>query len=416
MEQILHELKRVKDSSSALKVLNEKTKIDLLLTLAGLVRQEKDKIIAENAKDLALLATDDPKYDRLRLTEQQILAMADDIELVATLADPCGQVLEERLRPNGLRIQKISVPLGVVAVIFESRPNVTIDVFTLCFKAGNACVLKGGKEAVHSNQVLVSLIQNALKHHGINEHVLYSLPVDRKATECLLNAVDYIDVCIPRGSQNLINFVREHAKIPVIETGAGIVHTYFDRSGDVANGRLIINNAKTRRVSVCNALDTLIIDRAALEYLPVLVELLQESNVCLYADEPSYDVLHSHYPQQLLHKAKQSDYGIEYLDYKMSIKTVDSVEEAVAHIRHYTSGHSEAIIAEDKQVIDYFLNQVDAAAVYVNASTAFTDGGQFGMGAEIGISTQKLHARGPMGLDALTSYQWVIYGDGQIRT
>ncbi len=308
------------------------------------------------------------------------------------------------------------MPLGVVAVIYESRPNVTIDVFSLCFKTGNACVLKGGKEAHYSNIYLVSLIQKSLETHGISTQAICLLPSDRKAIHALLNAVNLVDVCIPRGSQTLINFVRENAKIPIIETGAGIVHTYFDSSGDADQARLIIDNAKTRRVSVCNALDSLVIHEKRLNELPFLMEPLAEKNVVIFADPQSYQTLESSYPKQLLHKAKPSDFGHEFLSHKMAIKTVGSAEEAVEHIMLYTSGHSEAILAEDQDTINYFLERVDAAAVYVNTSTAFTDGGQFGMGGEIGISTQKLHARGPMSLDSLTSYKWVIWGDGQIRT
>lgn len=415
MNEVITQIKAVKKASYVLSSLSEEQRNRVLLSLAELIRQSVAQIIQENSKDLALMAKDDPKYDRLMLTEQQINAIADDVALVASLPNPVGQILEEKIRPNGLHINKLSVPLGVVAVIYESRPNVTVDVFTLCFKAGNACILKGGKEAEHSNRYLLSLIHRALNLHGIDGNCVYLLPPDREATHQLLGAVNLIDVCIPRGSQALINFVREHAKIPVIETGAGIVHTYFDISGSVEKGRLIINNAKTRRVSVCNALDTLVIHQQCLDKLYALVELLAAQRVALFADEPSYQVLKVAYPSDLLHHAKPEDFGTEFLSHKMSIKTVGSLAEAVEHIMHYTSGHSEAIIAEDNEAIQYFMSHVDAAALYANASTAFTDGGQFGMGAEIGISTQKLHARGPMGLEALTSYKWVVYGDGQIR-
>ncbi|WP_045095158.1 glutamate-5-semialdehyde dehydrogenase [Legionella fallonii] len=412
---MINHLKAVKEASYHLRLLDNSKRVDVLLHLADQLRKACSQIIEENKKDLALMAKEDPMYDRLLLSKERIHAIANDLELVAALPDPLGVNLEERVQPNGLKIEKISVPLGVVAVIYESRPNVTIDVFALCFKSGNACVLKGGKEAHHSNQFLVSLIHRSLREHGLDTHLAYLLPPEREATNRLLNAMNLVDVCIPRGSQSLIQFVREHAKIPVIETGAGIVHTYFHVSGDVEKGRFIINNAKTRRVSVCNALDTLIIDERSLLNLYYLVELLIQNNVELFADDLSYKALDSFYPEKLLHQAKPGDFGHEFLSYKMAIKTVSSVEEAVAHIRQHTSGHSEAIIAADQDVVDYFLDHVDAAAVYVNASTAFTDGGQFGMGAEIGISTQKLHARGPMGLEALTSYKWLIRGDGQIR-
>ncbi|MCL9684345.1 glutamate-5-semialdehyde dehydrogenase [Legionella maioricensis] len=415
MDTLIEQLKAAKETSYRLKLLTKTKRKEVLLSLAAHLRKASHKIIAENQKDLLLMAKDDPRYDRLLLSEERISAIADDVELVASLPDPLGTILEEQLRPNGLRIQKISVPLGVVAVIYESRPNVTIDVFSLCFKTGNACVLKGGKEAYHSNKYLVSLIHQSLQEHHLSKSAVYLLPPEREATHQLLNATKLIDVCIPRGSQSLIQFVREHAKIPVIETGAGIVHIYFDSSGDIEKGRLIINNAKTRRVSVCNALDTLVIDEKSLTHLCFLVELLASKNVEIYADDLSYKALRAAYPESLLHQASPDDFGHEFLSYKMAIKTVSSVEDAVKHIMEYTSGHSEAIIAEDPLAVTYFLDHVDAAAVYVNASTAFTDGGQFGMGAEIGISTQKLHARGPMGLAALTSYKWLIFGDGQIR-
>ena len=416
MGNLIQQIKIVKECTQSLMLSDSVHRQDVLITLAELLRQSAEEILSANAKDLSSILKEDPRYDRLLLTEERIDAIADDVEQVAALPDPCGKLLDVRQLENGLVLNKVSVPLGVVAVIYESRPNVTIDVFALCFKAGNACILKGGKEAVHSNEALVSLIHEALNIHSVTENAVYLLPSDRQAAEVLLNATGYVDVCIPRGSQQLIHFVREHAKIPVIETGAGIVHTYFDSSGDTSKGCLIINNAKTRRVSVCNALDTLIIHRDRLDQLYELVVLLKESRVMLFADEQSFKVLKAFYPGSLLKLAEVSDYGTEFLDYKMSVKTVDSVIDAVAHIKKYSSGHSEAIIAEDVQVIDYFLNQVDAAVVYANASTAFTDGGQFGLGAEIGISTQKLHARGPMGLEALTSYKWLVYGDGQIRT
>lgn len=415
MENIRQQLKAVQQASHQLRTMNDDKKRALLFKLASNLRLHCQALIAENSKDLACMSVTEPNYDRLLLSAQRIEGIANDLETIATLPSPLGLILEERIRPNGLKIKKIVVPIGVVAVIYESRPNVTMDVFALCFKTGNACVLKGGKEAYHSNRFLVRLIQDSLSELAIDNSIVYLLPPEREATQTLLQATGLIDVCIPRGSQALINFVRANAKVPVIETGAGIVHNYFDISGDLAKGRLIINNAKTRRVSVCNALDTLVIHEASLDKLVALVELLSEKKVELFADERSYQVLKSQYPKELLHKAKTADFGQEFLSLKMSIKTVDSIEDAINHIRQYSSGHSEAIIAEDQQAIEYFLNQIDAAAVYVNASTAFTDGGEFGMGAEIGISTQKLHARGPMGLDALTSYKWLIFGEGQIR-
>lgn len=415
MEEVVLQLKKVKEASSTLLALSANERKAVLLRLAELLQQRATQLVIVNRKDCNLMAKTDPKYDRLVLTEQQVISLAEDVKKVAELPDTLGNVLAERVMPNGLKIQKIAVPIGVVAVVYESRPNVTVDVFALCFKAGNACVLKGGKEAKHSNEFILSLIDQVLKEQGINPHVVYLLPSERAALQVILHATELIDVCIPRGSQSLINAVREEAKIPVIETGAGIVHTYFDVSGDVQKAKLIIHNAKTRKVSVCNALDTLIIHKQCLSSLPLLVELLAERKVVLYADEPSYKILHKAYPEDLLKHAKSTDFGMEFLSLKLSIKTADSIEEACRHIKQYGSGHSEAIITEDAESTTYFLATVDAAAVYVNASTAFTDGGQFGMGAEIGISTQKLHARGPMGLEALTSYKWVIYGDGQVR-
>jgi glutamate-5-semialdehyde dehydrogenase len=415
MRDVAQQLKKVKQASRTLSSLTEEKRNQVLVTLSQLLREHSAQIIEANQKDLAGMDEKCPKYARLGLSEQQIGALADDLLRVVALEQPTGKVLEEKSMPNGLKIQKVAVPLGVVAVIYEARPNVTVDVFALCFKAGNAVVLKGGKEAQHSNAYLASLIHQALHAHELAKEVAVLLPPERELLYGLLNAVGLVDVCIPRGSQALIEFVRDQAKIPVIETGAGIVHTYFDQSADLERARPVLLNAKTRRVSVCNALDTLIIHQQRLNELPSLVAPLALKDVELFADDLSYDALVSFYPQNLLHKAQESDFGVEFLDYKMSIKTVDCVEAAVQHIMHFTSGHSEAILAEDQKTIDYFLEQVDAAALYVNTSTAFTDGGQFGMGAEIGISTQKLHARGPMGLQALTSYKWIVYGQGQIR-
>lgn len=414
MEQVTAALKKTKDASRALAVMEEPLRLAVLQALAAELKASVDDILRENEKDLAAMPKDDPRYDRLLLNRDRVMALAEDVLKVAALPSPLGKTLEETTRPNGLRLKKISVPLGVAGVIYEARPNVTVDVFALCFKAGNACALKGGKEAQHSNRVLVDAIHRALKKNNVNTDTVYLLPPDREATTVLLNAVGLIDVCIPRGSQGLIDHVRDHARVPVIETGAGIVHTYFDASGDLEKGKAIINNAKTRRVSVCNALDTLVIHQSRLADLAALATPLAASNVEIFADSAAYQKLGS-YPASLLHKATPEDFGREFLSYKMSVKTVASVEEAVEHIMHYTSHHSEAIIAEDAKTIDYFMKNVDAAAVYANTSTAFTDGGQFGMGAEIGISTQKLHARGPMGLEALTSYKWLVYGDGQIR-
>jgi glutamate-5-semialdehyde dehydrogenase len=415
MNAFLKALKKVKDSSFIIANLKEEKRNKCLLALAESLQSSSSTIIKENNKDLALMDKYDPKYDRLLLSEARINAIAEDVIKIASLPTVLNTCLEESIRPNGLKIQKVAVPLGVVAVIYESRPNVTIDVFALCFKTGNACVLKGGKEAWHTNRYLVDLIEATLLAAGLPKQSCYLLPAERKAALELLSATGYVDVCIPRGSQSLINFVRANAKIPVIETGAGIVHTYFDVSGNAKKGSLIILNAKTRRVSVCNALDTLLIHENSLSLLPQLVESLSAHNVEIFADLASYTILESVYPKHLLSVAEEPDFGHEFLDYKMAIKTVESLNDALAHIQKYSSGHSEAIIADDKETISTFIKNIDAAAVYVNASTAFTDGGEFGMGAEIGISTQKLHARGPMGMQALTSYKWVVWGEGQIR-
>jgi len=412
---ITAELQKTKQAGYLLAQLDDARRNSLLQTLANKLRDNYEDILAENAKDTAKMSIENPIYDRLLLTKERIFEIAKNIEAVIALPSVLNKKIAEKTMPNGLRIEKITVPIGVIGIIYESRPNVTIDVFTLCFKTGNACVLKGGKEAEHSNKILIAFIHKALLEHHIDPHVVYLLPSDRQNTQLLLTATGLVDVCIPRGSQNLINFVRENAKIPVIETGAGIVHLYFDASGDISKGQLIINNSKTRRISVCNALDCLIIHANRLNDLFSLVEPMLNHNVEIFADNASYAALEKNYPKDLLHHAEPKDFGQEFLAYKLAIKTVSSAEQAVQHIMQHTSGHSEGIIAEDPKIIGYFLNHIDAAVVYINASTAFTDGGEFGMGAEIGISTQKLHARGPMGLDALTSYKWIVHGDGQIR-
>jgi len=388
----------------------------VLAELAAEAIAQTDYLLHENQKDLDRMDSADPKYDRLKLTAQRIKDIAADILNVAALQSPLGEVLSDTTRPNGLHISKISVPLGVVGVIYEARPNVTFDVFALCFKTGNICILKGGSDADFSNRAIISVIHKVLAKHHINVNAATLLPVEREATEALLNAIGYVDVLIPRGSQSLINYVRNNSKVPVIETGAGIVHAYFDEFADRDKGIQIIFNSKTRRVSVCNSLDCLIIHSNRLTDLISIAAKLAEKEVELFADEAAYNTLIGHYPAQLLHKAQPEHFGTEFLSLKMAVKTVDSLDEALDHIAQYSSKHSEAIISEDMERIETFLNRVDAAAVYANASTAFTDGAQFGLGAEIGISTQKLHARGPMGLHELTSYKWVVKGNGQIRT
>ncbi len=412
---IIQQLALTQKASRALALLEVHIINTILLQIADEAEKQTAHLLAENQKDLNLMDAADPKYDRLKLTESRIKGIADDIRNVATLDYPIGITLLEKTLPNQLHISKVTVPLGVVGVIYESRPNVTFDVFSLCLKSGNACVLKGSRDAANSNQAITKLIGDILVANNINPNLLCLMPPDREATEVLLKAVGYIDVLIPRGSQGLIDYVRENAKVPVIETGAGIVHTYFDASGDLQKGIAIIDNAKTRRVSVCNALDCLIIHQSRLADLPALALPLAEKGVTIYADASAYQALLPSYPSELLQQVDEAAYGTEFLSLKMSIKTVADLAEALEHIATYSSKHSEAIIAEDQTAINTFLKSVDAAAVYANASTAFTDGAQFGMGAEIGISTQKIHARGPMGLAELTSYKWVVRGDGQVR-
>ena len=372
-------------------------------------------LLAENQKDLDLMDSSDPKYDRLKLTAGRIQDIAEEISNIAGFDNPLGHILSEKIMPNGLHISRVKVPLGVVGVIYEARPNVTFDVFALCVKSGNVCILKGGSDAENSNKAIISVIHGVLNKYGIDENVAVLLPSEREATDALLNAIGYVDVLIPRGSQKLIDHVRNNSKVPVIETGAGIVHAYFDEFGDLQKGAAIILNAKTRRVSVCNALDCLLVHYTRLKDMPKLVKPLGDKEVILYADETAYMILEGHYPKEYLQHAKPEHFGTEFLSMMMAVKIVDGFEEAMEHIAEYSSKHSEAIISEDTYRIEAFLNQVDAAAVYVNASTAFTDGAQFGLGAEIGISTQKLHARGPMGLQELTSYKWLVRGDGQTR-
>lgn len=392
-------------------------KIDaVLIDLSEDLVSNADEILLANGKDLAKMPIDDPKYDRLKLTVERIKNIALDVQNVAKLINPLGDVLTDKTLDNKLQIKKIRVPLGVIGVIYEARPNVTVDVFSLCFKTGNVAVLKGGSDAEFSNLAITKIIHQTLSNHKINTDVLTLLPADRMATEALLTATGFVDVLIPRGSQSLINYVRENSKIPVIETGAGIVHTYFDESGDLQKGKAIILNAKTRRVSVCNALDCVLLHENRLADLPELLSPLAEKEVELFADEKSYEILANSYPTSLLNKALPEHFGTEFLSLKLAVKVVSDLDKALDHIANYSSKHSEAIISEDAKNITKFLNEVDAAAVYANTSTAFTDGAQFGLGAEIGISTQKLHARGPMGLEELTSYKWVISGNGQTRS
>lgn len=404
--------KTVKTASRILITADNAAIEKTLATLVKISHLEIPFILSENAKDLALMDINDPKYDRLKLTEERIKAICGELTQVKNLPSPLDKILEEKILPNGLSLKKISVPLGVLGVIYEARPNVTFDVFALALKSGNGLILKGGSDADHSNRAIMSLIHQALEENGLPKEAFQLLPADREATKALLEAVPYVDVIIPRGSQGLIDFVRQHSKVPVIETGAGIVHAFFDESADTEKGKAIIFNSKTRRPSVCNSLDCLIIHRNRLKDLPELLSNLFSAGVSVFADKDSYPIISEH---PLVEKADEAHFGTEFLSLKLSIKTVSNLVEAMDHIATYSSRHSEAIISEDQSNIDLFLKNVDAAAVYANASTAFTDGNQFGLGAEIGISTQKLHARGPMALNELTSYKWVIRGDGQIR-
>ncbi|MFW0714477.1 glutamate-5-semialdehyde dehydrogenase [Pedobacter sp. N23S346] len=397
-------------------IILSKEKVNAVLSdLAEALVNNTASILLENEKDLAKMPIEDPKYDRLKLTATRIVDIANDVRNVGNLISPLNEVLSEKILENGLDLKKIRVPLGVVGVIYEARPNVTADVFSLCFKTGNVAVLKGGSDAEFSNLAITKVIHGVLAAHNINLDVLTLLPAERAATEALLKARGFVDVLIPRGSQSLITYVREHSKIPVIETGAGIVHTYFDESGDLEKGKAIIFNAKTRRVSVCNSLDCVLIHEQRLGDLAELLSPLADGKVELFADERSFNILESSYPSNLLNLAQTEHFGIEFLSLKLAVKIVENLDEALDHIAVHSSKHSEAIISENAEHITRFLNNVDAAAVYANASTGFTDGAQFGLGAEIGISTQKLHARGPMGLEELTSYKWVVRGDGQVR-
>ncbi|MGI4739150.1 MAG: glutamate-5-semialdehyde dehydrogenase [Janthinobacterium lividum] len=402
-------------ASRALATVPAATTDAFLRDLADALLAHTDAVLAANAQDLARMPDTDPRHDRLRLTPERLAAIAQDLRSVAALPSPLGATLSEKTLPNGLRLSKVRVPLGVVGIIYEARPNVTFDSLALCLKTGNACLLKGGSDAAASNAALLEVAGPVLLRHGLPLAAATLLPPERAATEALLLAVGLVDVVIPRGSQGLINYVRQHARVPVIETGAGVVHTYFDETGDLTQGAAIVANAKTRRVSVCNSLDCLLVHESRLADLPTLVAPLAAAQVQLFADAPALTALAGTYPPALVEEATEEHFGTEFLDYKLAIKTVSDLDAALDHIARHGSRHSEAIISEDPAHIDTFLQVVDAAAVYANASTAFTDGGQFGLGAEIGISTQKLHARGPMGLEELTSYKWLVRGAGQVR-
>lgn len=406
---------KAKEAGRKLALLTEERRNEVLRDVANAIEKNKERILRANAEDLAKMDSSNPLYDRLQLTDARLDAIAADMRNVGALPSPLGRTLTERTMPNGLRLRRVSVPFGVIGMIYEARPNVTFDVFSLCFKSGNACVLKGGRDADCSNREEVALIHKVLRRHGIDTAAVSLLPATHEATAAMLGAVGYIDLCIPRGGRRLIDFVRDTARVPVIETGAGVVNTYFDAEGDLEKGRRIVCNAKTRRVSVCNALDCLIIHESRLDDLPALCAPLAGSNVTLYADEQAMARLKGKYRDDLLLPANADSYGTEFMDYKMAIRTVASLDEALEHINRYGSGHSECIITEDGVAARRFQAQADAACVYVNAPTSFTDGAQFGLGAEIGISTQKLGPRGPMGLEEITTYKWLIEGDGQTR-
>ena len=409
----------VRQASYTLSHLKETDRTSLLLALADATESHMPQILAANASDLERMSKDNPLYDRLQLNEKRLLDIAAAIRNVAQLRNPLGEVFGAKTLPNGLRLRKQRVAYGVVGVVYEARPNVTFDVFALCFKTGNACILKGGKDADSSNRAIVELIKGVLREHGVNENAVCLMPATHEATQQMLTAVGYIDLCIPRGGRRLIDFVRQTARIPVIETGAGVVHTFFDEFGNTAMGARIIENGKTRRVSVCNALDCLIIHKERIGALPQLLAPLAQKHVHIYADSPAYRILDANgYKAELTevtHDMEDEVYGTEFMSLTMAVRTVDSFDGALLHIRRYGSGHSESIITDSEHNARLFQQQVDAACVYWNAPTSFTDGGEFGLGAEIGISTQKLGPRGPMGLEALTTYKWLIDGDGQTR-
>lgn len=406
---------RVKAASRQLALLSDEQRNDMLLTLADSILPHAEELLEANKQDLARMERENPLYDRLQLTEKRLADIASDMWHVAQLPSPLGKISNERTLDNGLHLRRISVPFGVVGIIYEARPNVSFDVFSLCFKSGNACILKGGRDAEQSNLAIIKLIHDVLSEKGVNPSVVELLPATHEATAELLNAVGYVDICIPRGGKRLINFVRDTARIPVIETGAGVVNTYVDSEADIDIATRIVCNAKTRRVSVCNALDCLILHTAQLPQLKVICKPLADKQVTVYADEKAYEALQGNYPEPLLQHATEESFGTEFMDYKMAIRSVDSIDEAILHIQKYGSGHSESIVTTNNGNAVRFQNEVDAACIYVNAPTSFTDGAQFGLGAEIGISTQKLGPRGPMGLEEITTYKWLIDGNGQTR-
>ena len=412
---MLEQFKRAKAASLTLPMLSDDKRNAVLQAVARAIEARTPQLLEANAQDLARMDRSNPMFDRLMLTAERLKGIASDMRHVSMLPSPLGRTLKETTLPNGLHLRRVSVPFGVIGMIYEARPNVTFDVFSLCFKSGNACVLKCGKDAEYSCRAEVSLIHDVMRQFGIDEGAVVLLPPTHEATDEMLQATGYIDLCIPRGGKRLIQAVRDKARVPVIETGAGVVSTYIDSKADIKMAADIVLNGKTRRVSVCNALDCLIVHSAQLPQLYRICEPLVAKQVTIYADERAFEVLRGHYPSTLLQPTDDECFGTEFLDYKLAVKTVDSLEEAVRHIALYDSGHSEAIVTADPDAARRFQMAVDAACVYVNAPTSFTDGGQFGMGAEIGISTQKLGPRGPMALEEITTYKWLIDGNGQTR-
>ncbi|QDK78445.1 glutamate-5-semialdehyde dehydrogenase [Spirosoma sp. KCTC 42546] len=408
-------LQATQQAAAAVRRLSPAEKTDLLNRLADVLAAHTADIVAENQKDLDRMSTADPKYDRLKLTESRVADLSKSLREVAVLPDPAGEVILERTIEQGLKLKKIAVPLGVVGVIYEARPNVTVDVASLCLRSGNACVLKGGKEADCSNRYLISLIQGVLIEFGVPKAAVTLLPPDRAVVNELLTATRYVDIIIPRGSESLIQFVRKNSLVPTIETGAGVCHAYVEQTADLDKAAAIVVNARVSRPSVCNSLDCVLVDETIAErFLPMLTADFNKWNVEVFADEIAYDIFEKAGYTNLQH-AQPEDFGREFLDYKCAVKVVANLDEALSHIQAYSSRHSEAIISQNQPLIDQFLREVDAAAVYANASTRFTDGGVFGLGAEIGISTQKLHARGPFALEKLVTEKWIVVGDGQVR-
>ncbi len=442
-------LYQVKTASKQVARLTDTERSSILCELADLTEERTQELLAANAKDLGRMDSSDPRYDRLQLTEGRLHDIASDLRKVSALPSPLGQELKHSVLPNGLELSRVSVPFGVIGIIFEARPNVCFDCFALCLKAGSACVLKGGSDAKDSCTAIIALIHEVLTRHNLPADCALLL-TSHEDTDRLLQARGTVDLIIPRGSSRLINYVREHALVPVIETGAGVVHCYIDRAADLQKAIAIVLNAKTRRVSVCNALDCLIIHRERLSDLPALCQPLLDKGVTIEADNASFNTLTGSSsvcgprsssvcgpgsvcspgsssvcgtgsvcsPSSVcgdVIAATPASFGTEFLSLRMAIRVVDSLDEALSHIARFGSGHSESIVTEDPEAARRFLSEVDAACVYHNAPTSFTDGGQFGLGAEIGISTQKLHARGPMSLEEITTYKWLIKGNGQTR-